>query len=134
MKSVREGGDRMITPGLYQHYRNREHYRVLCVVRAYSGFKGLVASQPLQIHVAAPAAKRDGIFIDAGSPNAFMTAQWSGNGGDLAWEEPVVIYVALYDDGRISARPLKEFEEDVTTPCADSGPSHRVPRFERIGD
>jgi len=63
-----------------------------------------------------------------------LTVLWSGNetadAGDAC-----VIYVALYGDGRVSARTLDEFEQHVDAPCADASEhTHRVPRFERIGD
>lgn len=60
-----------------------------------------------------------------------LTARWSGNDGSVGHGMQIVIYVALYDDGRVAARPLNEFEERVTV---DGFRSTDVPRFERIGE
>lgn len=61
---------------------------------------------------------------------AAMVAMWSGNtGGGLELGELVVIYVALYGDGRVSARTVEEFEEQVQQP----NDTFMRPRFEWVG-
>ena len=123
----------MIEPGLYRHYKGKL-YRVLFVAPWWSGQDQLKADDVLDVVV------RDGDvgvqWLD-GSNNTIFEARWSGNDFiRLDVDEPIVIYVALYDEGRVAARPLKEFEERVSAPCFANvpGETHDVRRFERIGD
>ena len=136
----RSAGDAaMVTPGLYRHYKG-PLYRVLFVADWLSKTAPesdevlevfLVANR---IYVSDVRDKEDrehfgdGLILD--------NVRWSGNTSRVNDErnKRVVIYVSLSDDGRVSARTVREFEEMVDVPCADGGPSHRVPRFERIGE
>lgn len=121
----------MIETGLYQHYKNKKFYRMLFVA-PWWGAPGVVAENAL-VHIA---SHFHGAQV---SPepieHPLMLALWSGNVGvRVVSSEPIVIYVALYDDGRVSARPLKEFEERVDDKAGTLTVVRRVPRFERIGD
>lgn len=128
----------MVTPGLYRHYKSTEAapklYRVLFVVPWWSHGAILKPDTPLYV-----AAYDDGIGIrtsPSGGSEPFLKALWSGN-GDLCpgLDEYVVVYVALYGDGRVSVRTVKEFEALV--PNGDNAHLYQkslVSRFERIGD
>lgn len=110
----------MIEPGLYKHYKGKL-YRVLFVAPWWSGQDQLKPNDPLDVVVRDDAVGVQ--FLD--DNNVVFTARWSGNDfARLDRGEPIVIYVALYDDGRVAARLLNEFEEIVDG----------VPRFERIGE
>lgn len=112
-----------VEPGLYQHYKGRL-YRVLFVAPFWGhGTYGLLPDDLLFV-----CSGVDNIGVRLASDTAFMTAKWSGNGSELTSDGPVVIYVALYDEGRVAARPLKEFVENV-----DAAPGVREQRFKRIG-
>lgn len=125
----------VIEPGLFCHYKSTEAapklYRVLFVAYwrgpepAMDGVVHVVvgglrhdASLSVEVHCT---AEEDGDF-------PLFDARWSGNNTDVNIE-PVVIYVALYDDGRVAARPLKEFEELLPQTDYDKA----EPRFKRIG-
>jgi hypothetical protein len=116
----------VIEPGLFRHYKNKL-YRVLFVAPWWSGQDQLKADDVLDV-----VAYDDSVGVrwhDAGNSTIFE-AQWSGNDFiRLDVDEPIVIYVALYDEGRVAARPLKEFEGRVGL----DGFSPDVARFERIG-
>ena len=106
----------MIDPGLYRHYKNHKLYRVLFTaewaVRYFPGEDAL-----LHVYVAndrfrvAPAPT-------VIPPGALFSARWSGNSTTAYIGEPIVIYVALYDDGRVAARPLAEFTTEIQCTCA----------------
>jgi hypothetical protein len=115
----------MVTPGLYRHYKG-PLYRVLFVAE-WVRCETLVPDKLCHVSIV------DGWLGVICMPNfgtELMTALWSGNDTHAAQpEEHVVIYVALYDTGRVAARPLDEFEERVDVMGGGS-----VLRFERIGD
>jgi hypothetical protein len=114
----------MVTPGLYRHYKG-PLYRVLFVAEC-RGIDKLEADEVLRVGDA------DGQYTEIVKEQLWhrelnfshlLDARWSGNTTRVA-AGPVVIYVALYDTGRVAARPLDEFEEHIDG----------VPRFERIDD
>lgn len=121
----------MVTSGLYRHKTGR-NYRVLFVapwfrrppegpdapvyVSVVAGCVWLTADE-MPISAVVLAGEKIGPLI---------VARWSGNDTNVEDETPVVIYVALYGDGRVAARPLAEFEDSVK----ETGGL----RFERIGE
>jgi hypothetical protein len=128
----------MIESGLFRHYKGNL-YRVLFIAPWWSGQDQLKADDRLDV-----VAYDDSVGVrwHDTSNSTIFEARWSGNDFiRLDVDDPIVIYVALYDDGRVAARPLKEFEESVDVPCpapqAHNTPFagvDRVPRFERIGE
>lgn len=127
----------MIKPGLYKHYKNQKLYRVLFT----AGWDGQPPNENEETYVVCDRDNETLCFVHRrgqkkGGPYAMLFyARWSGNDSKVAPREQIVIYVALYNEGRVAARPLKEFEERVDVPCADNPhETHDVPRFERIGD
>lgn len=121
----------MIDAGLYLHHKSGNKYRVLFVGTWYDGMHKIgepfVPDTDGLVSINGDAK----VFPHAEGDSGLFTARWSGNSTHVVHEEPVVIYVALYGDGRVAARPLKEFVERVTL---DGFRSTDVPRFERIGD
>lgn len=120
-------GNEIVEPGLYRHYKGNL-YRVLFVV-PWWGSRRPVSADAV-IHVKSfddlPGA------VDHADAMAFMTALWSGNGSTrLEVDEPIVVYIALYGEGRIAARVGWEFTQDVEV-SSPAGPV-RKPRFERVG-
>ena len=118
-----------LRPGVYRHYKGNL-YRVLFAPPWWgTRVKPLKADDV--VHVA---AYDDTIgLLDQSAPHVFMTALWSGNGATLLDNnEPIVIYVALYDNGRVAARTLAEFAEFGTFDGGSFG--FQSWRFERIGD
>lgn len=116
----------MIEPGLYRHYKSTDAapklYRVLFVAPWWSVHREtLLPDQPLHV---VHNEYSNGLLTSVTS-TAFMTALWSGNSSTVRLDERVVIYVALYGEGRVAARTEKEFAEHVA-------PHER--RFERIAD
>lgn len=120
--------------GLYRHYKNGQLYRFLFVCHM-----SLSATprddEPLKVF-----SQDDFLFL--GKPGECSTclfeARWSGNprvvltgpsdedyGSRLF---PIAIYVAIYDNGRIAARPLAEFEEQV------EHAGKKVPRFAKVAE
>lgn len=121
----------MVTPGLYRHYKDRL-YRVLFVAEwAGRSLPSVDAVLPIGMREVydAPVELTVGYPLDT----KLFDARWSGNTCDVTLDERIVIYVALYGEGRVAARAEKEFEEEV-----DSGGAPelgmRSPRFERIGE
>lgn len=115
----------MTTPGLYLHYKGNV-YRVLFVAEWWSVLREVLQlDQPVYV---TPNNYGVGLLTSATS-GTFMTAKWSGNDGVARLEERVVIYVALYGDGRVAARTEREFEEYIGEHDLNA-----VCRFERIGD
>lgn len=124
----------MIEPGVYEHYKSTpaapKRYRVLFVARWYDGNYNI--GEPFTPGIDGPVsicmAGGLKVFPHSNGDSGFLEARWSGNSTSVVHEEPVVIYVALYDDGRVAARTLREFEERVDLMGGAS-----VRRFERIG-
>jgi len=118
----------VIEPGLYKHYKNQKLYRVLFVAE-WNGQDAaplLVPDEPIEVH----ASEDHGVYAcRLSNDKELLTAKWSGNTGVLHNNEPVVIYVALYDDGRVAARSLQEFEERVDMMGGGS-----LPRFARVDE
>ena len=118
----------MTTPGLYVHSKSNKRYRVLFEAQWLDG-KDLEPDMSLGIHV----LDSDGVALwvwrqeSTSTHKPFVLVKWSGN-KPCAWRAPLVIYVALYDEGRVSARTVEEFEEIVQLNNKD------VPRFVRVGD
>ena len=122
----------MVTAGLYKHYKGNV-YRVLFVAKwVWDGRVPAADADVLVIARPEPCVQLKSGGGLYGKP--LFTAKWSSNTYAVGEGLPIVIYVALYGDGRVAARRLDEFEERVDAPCADGGPSHRVSRFERIGE
>ncbi len=122
----------MIEPGLYKHYKNKKRYRVLFVAPWRSGQDQLKPDDLLDVVFT---FGYTGIRWHDAANSVLFTARWSGNDfARLDVDDPIVIYVALYDEGRVAARRLDEFEEHIHVPCDDGGHPHVVPRFERIGE
>ena len=114
----------MIEPGAYKHYKGGP-YRVLFVVPWWSRDVKLDQNDPVYC---VPYDHRIGARLNPRGSDTFLIALWSGNDSVvLPIDTPIVIYVALYADGRICARTVAEFEERV-----QSGATTR-PRCERIG-
>jgi hypothetical protein len=132
----------MVTAGLYRHYKNQKLYRVLFAaewdVRDFPDEDAVLAvyveahdDKSVSVRVRPREKGNPGFYGSAG----LFDARWSGNSTTVYIGEPIVIYVALYGDGRVAARPLREFEERVNVPCSEfRGQRHDVARFERIGD
>lgn len=127
----------MTSPGVYKHYKAGRLYRVLFVATWAHSEEWIVSDADLLTFVSGPA-----IFVQRapettggyfrGTP--LVGVKWSGNDGHLHAHNRLVVYVGLYGQGRVSARTLKEFEENVDVPCADGVvDKHTAPRFERIG-
>jgi hypothetical protein len=116
----------MVTPGLYEHYKG-PRYRVLFVAPWVWDGRSPVADALLLV-IARPAPA---VQIQAGGGlygELLFIAKWSTNTNDVSEGLPIVIYVSLSEQGRVSARTVKEFEERVPTEAT------RPPRFQRIGD
>ena len=117
-----------IEPGLYVHSKSNKHYRVLFLAQWLDG-RDPEPDVPLGVHV----LDSDGVALwvwrqaSSSQHKPFMLAKWSGN-KPCAWRDSLVIYVALYDEGRVSVRTVAEFEEIVQINGKD------VPRFVRVGD
>ena len=119
----------MITPGLYRHYKGPV-YRVLFVAK----WNGPEVPLPPDTEIGVYFLGGRAAWANEGTSGSLLTVKWSENGGRALFQDPIVIYVSLSAEGRMSARTMREFEESVDAPCADGGSSHRVPRFERIGE
>lgn len=118
-----------IKSGLYRHYKGKL-YRVLFTAAWFGTRESLKPNTPISIYV----QPRLGAVVvsDVTHGNDVFKAFWSGNGEYRAEsDEAIVVYVALYDNGRVSARTVWEFEERV---AVDGFSSSDVARFERIGD
>ena len=129
---VTESPKSVVRAGLYRHYKGNA-YRVLFVAKwVWDGRSPTADAELLVIARPEPCVQ-----LKSGSSGLYgkplFTARWSSNTNDVGEGLPIVIYVALYGDGRVAARRLDEFEERVDAPsCADT--DRRAPRFERIGD
>ena len=121
----------MITAGLYKHYKGQT-YRVLFVAKwVWDGRSPAADADVLVIARPEPCAQLKSGGGLYGKP--LFNAKWSGNTSEVGEGSPIVIYVALYGEGRVAARRLDEFEEVVDAPsCSDA--NRRVARFERIGE
>jgi hypothetical protein len=125
----------VVTAGLYRHYKGRDYrphdYRVLLVAEwVWDGRTPTTDCELLVIARPAPAVQLragGGLY---GRP--LFTARWSSNTNDVFEGQAIVIYVALYGEGRVAARRLKEFEEEVDVGAPELG--LRGARFERIGE
>ena len=123
----------MVTAGLFRHYKKSDLYRVLFVAKwIWDGRSPTADADVLVIARPEPCVQ-----LKSGSSGLYgkplFTAKWSSNTNDVGEGFAIVIYVALYGEGRVAARRLDEFEEVVDAPsCSDA--NRRVPRFERIGD
>jgi hypothetical protein len=126
----------MVTGGLYKH-KSGNLYRVLFVAEwVWDGRSPIADAELLVIARPAPAVQ-----LRAGGGlygKLLFTAKWSSNTNEVFEGQAIVIYIALYGEGRVAARRLKEFEEAVETAAEAAGPGstqfETVPRFERIGD
>lgn len=120
-----ESGATVVKPGVYKHKGNL--YRVLFDARWRS------ALPPTENGDVLVGCETDGwpeAFAGAAhSDSAFLTVKWSGNNTSVEHLDTVVIYVALYGDGRVSARTVTEFEEMVQQPVH----GNMQPRFEWVG-
>ena len=115
----------MTSTGLYKHYKGNL-YRVLFVAPWWS--PGERVFPGLHVHVA-PYDYDVGVRVL--NRDAFLTAEWSGNEPSvLSLNAPIVIYVSLSGHGRVSARTLAEFEEQISYNAVTLTPTLR---FERIG-
>jgi len=124
-----------VKPGLYRHYKGNS-YRVLFVATWKGASPKENASCPVWT---APESVVNGQFVRALAPRigllspnnteGVLVAKWSGNDNEIKPDERIVIYVALYGDGRVSARTVKEFEEQVQQP----DDTFMRPRFEWAG-
>lgn len=133
----------MVTPGLYKHIKGK-NYRVLFT----ADWLSKSAPEPDEILQAFIVSNR--IFVSDmrdiegrehfGEALVLNGVRWSGNTGDVDDDlnNRVVIYVALYGDGRVAARPEKEFEEIVDAPnrapFEDPSDQCRQARFTRLAD
>ena len=114
----------MITAGLFRHYKKSDLYRVLFVAKwVWDGRFPTADAELLVIARPEPCVQLKSGGALYGKP--LFTARWSSNTNDVG--EDVVIYVALYGEGRVAARRLDEFEERT-------GGDIDVARFERIGE
>ena len=117
----------MVTAGLFRHYKGNA-YRVLFVARWVAfGKQPTPDAELLIVARPGPAVQlvSSGLY---GEP--LFKARWSGNTNEAHEGDAIVIYVALYGEGRVAARHLDEFEEVIDTGVAGI----RRARFERIGD
>ena len=104
--------------GLYKHQKSGRLYRVLFTghwdSRAPEDNEEIfvVCDRNNQILCFAP--HNYGKAQKPGGPYALLfMANWSGNDDKVAPREEVVVYVALYDAGRLSVRSKREFNEEV---------------------
>lgn len=114
-----------VKPGVYKHYKGNS-YRVLFVAPWWSAQDQLKADDQLSV-----VAYNSRIGIKWHTNVApVLDVLWSGNDFTrLDLDDQIVIYVALYGDGRVSARTVEEFEEQVQQP----GDTFKRPRFEWVG-
>jgi hypothetical protein len=119
----------MVSPGVYEHYKNQNRYRVLFIA-TWADYERPQPDDDVLIYF-------DGSRLSAVSghrrpSNVLMTVKWSGNPCDPNSEaavdagDGVVIYVSLSEHGRLSARTEMEFMDKLP------GDLH-VERFRRIG-
>ncbi len=118
--------------GLYKHSKTGNHYRVLFAAQWWwlSPCENGTPDQEVGVYVLSNG--RIGLWPvsqEYGQQHAILVARWSGN-KPLAEDDDrrCVVYVALYGDGRVSVRSVKEFTEIVSVDGKD------VPRFVRVGD
>jgi hypothetical protein len=116
--------------GLYKHWTGN-HYRVLFEAEWLDG-SDPQPDQLLGVHAMVLHSFSEPVFRVWPYPHTArhkhsLLARWSGN-TPCTWNEPCVVYIALYGDGRVSVRSVKEFTEIVNI----DGKS--VPRFVRVGD
>lgn len=127
-----------VKPGLYRHYKGNS-YRVLFVaIWSDNEFETPAPDSDVYVYPGSDVGhfKRSKISMFAATRSAeqefaIIVAKWSGNpdGPVNKYDQPIVIYVALYGDGRVSARTVEEFEEQVQQPLD----TFTRPRFEWIG-
>lgn len=117
----------MVTPGLYVHSKSNKRYRVLFAADWLDSpptnpdVLCKIVLGGTSCLVIGPELFREEKF------NILFTARWSGN-KPCKVNDPCIVYVALYDDGRVSVRSVEEFEEVVQLNGKD------VPRFVRAED
>lgn len=124
--------------GIYRHYKNKKTYRLLFVAAWRSGTcSDLRESEGLYARVHHTSISCDVAVVRSigllESCLLLFTAKWSGNGSTVKDGERLAVYVGLYDEGRVSVRPLDEFEATVDL-YADGDSVVTGPRFERVGD
>lgn len=114
--------------GLYKHYKGA-FYRVLFTAEWIAGSRpetndqlAIVMVDSTWLGVHKDYAPLSGMCFD------LLKARWSGNTNAIAPGELVVIYVSLSTPGRISARALTEFSENVSVD------GRMLPRFERVAE
>ena len=124
-------GGNVIKPGLYKHYKGNL-YRVLFVAEWVEELgRRLELTCDAALVVGMREVYDEDVELTVGTcslDTPLLLAKWSGNDNVVAKGEPVVIYVSLSGEGRVSARTVKEFEEKGRLGTMD------LPRFERIGD
>lgn len=124
-----------VKPGVYKHYKGNS-YRVLFTAEWFTrdmpDEDALVAvyaeansDQSVSLRVRLREKDNPGFYGGAG----LFDARWSSNSTTVYLGTLVVIYIALYGDGRVSARTVEEFEEQVQQP----GDTFKRPRFEWVG-
>lgn len=109
----------MVKPGVYRHYKSTptglKLYRVLFSA-IYVTRDSPKPNEALMVFSA-----RGGVWItlakdyqQIGAQSPLFTVYWSGNeGADVSYDTPIVVYVAIYGEGRIAARTVEEFKELV---------------------
>lgn len=99
-----------VEPGTYEHYKGGK-YRVLFTAPWWGTREPLKPDTLIYVRPHTTGAVVGN--VDTRMP-FLMYARWSGN-GDYRPEvdEPIVIYVALYGEGRVAARTLWEFTQVV---------------------
>ncbi len=119
----------MVTPGLYKHYKGNSYRVLFCAVWR----ERVTPADDVEVVLGCDSTGRELYACAVGSsgqvPAAdLLLARWSGN-THIEYAETVVVYVALYGIGRVSVRPVREFEGQV--PRLDGGPGTE-PRFIRV--
>lgn len=110
----------MIAQGLYRHYKNQQLYRVLFVT-TWGDTRAPVEDGPVSVAIETPENLHVGVFP---FHTEVIGARWSGNLPFVKYGDRIVIYVALYEEGRVAARPESEFEATI---------NGSLRRFARVG-
>lgn len=127
--------ERQFKPGLHLHYKNKKYYRALVVTR-YCAADVLLPDESVVVFIDRFFEKRHSyalprLVFNLAPERTIVTAKSSSNdpirvvNGETI---ELVVYVALYDDGRVSVRPKSEFMEIITLEDGSL-----VPRFARVG-